>query len=406
MSSKRGRKRNDNLPPNRARDVQRAFRARRAAHLLALEQRVSELEEENDYLRQALNLPPSNRPPLGRGPTGKDKPKPNPNPPTNPLSTLFQQLQSSSTRETSVFLDSPPSRDSTDSPVSIPVSMSPSRPMTVLDSNAWSDNLLVDNVSRTLPPPPITSTSTYHISPITVPSTVKMDLNVYAASSATPSRNITINRTYDNPGNVLTGNSVREYGPMSYTSQTTQLADEQPRTHYDYMSTLFQNQQPSAVYTRLGQTPSPSEYVQQQSDQTVNHPQSHCSADAAMNSCTTSHPTLVHPRPMSHPAHSQSQPYRPHSLPMQSQSRQDMHPPRQSSLSRRETPVSFVDTTTPARDHHGYAIGQNCHLTNHPPIQNDPRSHDYALRLHGIEASVPRQQVPYAHAPDGHLHRA
>ena len=34
MSSKRGRKRNDNLPPNRARDVQRAFRARRAAHLL------------------------------------------------------------------------------------------------------------------------------------------------------------------------------------------------------------------------------------------------------------------------------------------------------------------------------------------------------------------------------------
>lgn len=35
MSSKRGRKRNDNLPPNRARDVQRAFRARRAAHLEA-----------------------------------------------------------------------------------------------------------------------------------------------------------------------------------------------------------------------------------------------------------------------------------------------------------------------------------------------------------------------------------
>lgn len=33
MSSKRGRKRNDTLPPNRARDVQRAFRARRAAHL-------------------------------------------------------------------------------------------------------------------------------------------------------------------------------------------------------------------------------------------------------------------------------------------------------------------------------------------------------------------------------------
>ncbi|KAI5122534.1 hypothetical protein M0805_005261 [Coniferiporia weirii] len=76
MSSKRGRKRNDNLPPNRARDVQRAFRARRAAHLQSLEERVAELEEENDSLRAALNLPPANRPPLGRGPTGKDRAKP------------------------------------------------------------------------------------------------------------------------------------------------------------------------------------------------------------------------------------------------------------------------------------------------------------------------------------------
>ncbi|KAI0925886.1 hypothetical protein AcW1_008199 [Taiwanofungus camphoratus] len=75
MSSKRGRKRNDNLPPNRARDVQRAFRARRAAHLEALEQRVAELEEENSTLRAALSLPPANRPALGKGPTGKDKPK-------------------------------------------------------------------------------------------------------------------------------------------------------------------------------------------------------------------------------------------------------------------------------------------------------------------------------------------
>jgi hypothetical protein len=119
MSSKRGRKRNDNLPPNRARDVQRAFRARRAAHLevcsvlyrivsplpaltaiccslllvfppsplrvsdsfvglsiQALEQRVAELEDENNTLRAALSLPPANRLPLGKGPTGKDKPKP------------------------------------------------------------------------------------------------------------------------------------------------------------------------------------------------------------------------------------------------------------------------------------------------------------------------------------------
>lgn len=71
--SKRGRKRDDNLPPNRARDVQRAFRARRASHLEALEARVVILEEENARFRLMLSLPPSERSPLGTGPTGRGK---------------------------------------------------------------------------------------------------------------------------------------------------------------------------------------------------------------------------------------------------------------------------------------------------------------------------------------------
>ncbi|KAI0701327.1 hypothetical protein BC835DRAFT_1259805, partial [Cytidiella melzeri] len=96
MSSKRGRKRNDNLPPNRARDVQRAFRARRAAHLEALEHRVAELEEENNTLRAALNLPSANRPALGKGPTGKDKPKPYaPRAPTTLTSLVTSELTAS-----------------------------------------------------------------------------------------------------------------------------------------------------------------------------------------------------------------------------------------------------------------------------------------------------------------------
>ena len=37
---------------------------------------MAELEQENDSLRSSLGLPPANRPPLGRGPTGKDKAKP------------------------------------------------------------------------------------------------------------------------------------------------------------------------------------------------------------------------------------------------------------------------------------------------------------------------------------------
>ncbi|KAJ7220085.1 hypothetical protein GGX14DRAFT_695178 [Mycena pura] len=118
MSSKRGRKRNDSLPPNRARDVQRAFRARRAAHLQALEQRVSELEEENSCLRQALNLPQANREPLGKGPTGKDKPKQ----PYEPPSAIHFPPSS---RESS-SADSPTSERDSASPALIPTAI-PSR---------------------------------------------------------------------------------------------------------------------------------------------------------------------------------------------------------------------------------------------------------------------------------------
>ncbi|KAJ7865869.1 hypothetical protein B0H14DRAFT_3595906 [Mycena olivaceomarginata] len=75
MSSQRGRKRDTSLSPSRGLVAQRRFRARRAAHLLALEQRMTELEEENRLMRQQFNLPPANRPQLGRGQTGREKAK-------------------------------------------------------------------------------------------------------------------------------------------------------------------------------------------------------------------------------------------------------------------------------------------------------------------------------------------
>jgi hypothetical protein len=70
---KRRRKSNDSPPPNRARDIQRAFRARRAAYVIrlssceislffpchSLEQEVSRLNEENARLRKMVGWPPS-----------------------------------------------------------------------------------------------------------------------------------------------------------------------------------------------------------------------------------------------------------------------------------------------------------------------------------------------------------
>jgi len=69
----RGRKPNDQLPPSRAREVQRAFRLRRAEHLAALEERIALLESENSQLRALLSLPEADRGKIGSGPTGRGK---------------------------------------------------------------------------------------------------------------------------------------------------------------------------------------------------------------------------------------------------------------------------------------------------------------------------------------------
>ncbi|KAK7053071.1 hypothetical protein VNI00_004392 [Paramarasmius palmivorus] len=50
----RGRKKDNTLPPNRSRDTQRAYRARKAAQLEALQHKLNELEAENERLRLAL----------------------------------------------------------------------------------------------------------------------------------------------------------------------------------------------------------------------------------------------------------------------------------------------------------------------------------------------------------------
>ncbi|KAL4252316.1 hypothetical protein ABKN59_002595 [Abortiporus biennis] len=158
MSSKRGRKRNDNLPPNRARDVQRAFRARRAAHLEALEQRVAELEEENDTLRAALNLPPANRPPLGKGPTGKDKPKP------------YAPRSGSAIAERSDSPSSGSTRTHSLSPSSIAGALNPSpQAVSALDGGSWDDAMLLRkersdsqsaSMSAAYPITPVSTTTT------------------------------------------------------------------------------------------------------------------------------------------------------------------------------------------------------------------------------------------------------
>ncbi|GAA5941302.1 uncharacterized protein JCM15063_006431 [Sporobolomyces koalae] len=65
---RRGRRQDDSLPPSRSRDVQRAFRARRAAKLSYLEDTVEWLHAENRALRELCGLKPDGPPLTGPQP--------------------------------------------------------------------------------------------------------------------------------------------------------------------------------------------------------------------------------------------------------------------------------------------------------------------------------------------------
>lgn len=122
----------------------------------SLEQRVAELEEENDGLRAALNLPPVNRPPLGRGPTGKDKVK--------PFGSRTRSLDGPST---GLEEGSQSPQTSSSSPHSTSLTMSSVTPGEAQDVSSWEQSLSMpqddymdrDRVHSSAPP-----TSTSHAS--------------------------------------------------------------------------------------------------------------------------------------------------------------------------------------------------------------------------------------------------
>ncbi|KAF9466530.1 hypothetical protein BDZ94DRAFT_1251146 [Collybia nuda] len=247
MSSKRGRKRNDNLPPNRARDVQRAFRARRAAHLLALEQRVSELEAENARLRKIVGWPPDDRPPLGKGPTGKDKPKsfdatvPN-------LLDLFSNRDSESSAA-----DSSSTRTSSLSPSAI--ASASSRPMQVISSaEPWDGALMMPDHNSEVAS---SSESPYHITSMTTPMVAPvpskaMQYGSYPSSLPSSSRNslssasgmyLASPASYSHSSDRTLGNS---YSSTSFVMRGGgDMREDPPRSHYSYPQTSYHTHDPN-----------------------------------------------------------------------------------------------------------------------------------------------------------------
>ncbi|KIP08061.1 hypothetical protein PHLGIDRAFT_70108 [Phlebiopsis gigantea 11061_1 CR5-6] len=239
MSSKRGRKRNDNLPPNRARDVQRAFRARRAAHLEASPNRVAELEEENNTLRAALSLPPANRPALGKGPTGKDKPKsyaPRPN-------ILASQGGSSAMLGNGMSRTESPSSASTRthsmSPTSMVASLNAPAPPPVVsvDSASWDDGLFGARERAEVQPSPVTAS--YPVTPLSAsgstssyqfPAANSQIRPLGQQSYMSPAQNYTHNGDRPLGDAYADANSLYDHRQFSYAPSAFQASPDGSRT--------------------------------------------------------------------------------------------------------------------------------------------------------------------------------
>jgi hypothetical protein len=265
MSSKRGRKRNDNLPPNRARDVQRAFRARRAAHLQALESRVTELEEENNHLRAALNLPPANRPPLGKGPTGKDKPKNSESSAAGGNHPLLSSRESSSA-------DSPSSiRTGSVSPSSMPSSSTATRSVPVIQSSNWDQSLIMNDQSPELP---AASTSTYHLPPMSAPKPIQYNSYPNPAPMTTSRNSLSGGSMYMN----YSHSADRPMSSASYTASTTYMVRgdnrEDPR-QYSYSQPTFSSPHEPSLSHPSPTSPIPHMHPQQQHHNHNPHQQQH-----------------------------------------------------------------------------------------------------------------------------------
>ncbi|KAG6373420.1 hypothetical protein JVT61DRAFT_6569 [Boletus reticuloceps] len=263
MSSKRGRKRNDNLPPNRARDVQRAFRARRAAHLQALELRVSELEEENNHLRAALNLPPASRPALGKGPTGKDKPKSLDNP------ALSQSTSKS--RDSSPIGESPSPRRSESTSPSV-IGGTSLRTPPIIDGSNWDDGFMMNDQQSASSHVPCSPPVAYSMRQVAPSSVAQKSPQQFAFSStAIPPRSLVSNvpshplqssyaHTADRP--ISSGYNdmnyllcdVRETGHYSYHYQQPPFSGESPLSSHSPQLPVHSQPPPGAHRPNMQQT--------------------------------------------------------------------------------------------------------------------------------------------------------
>ena len=186
--------------------------------------RVSELEEENNCLRAALNLPPANRPTLGKGPTGKDKPKSLDNP------SVSQPTPKS--RDSSPIGESPSPRRSESTSPSV-IGGTSLRTPPIIDGGSWDEGFMMNDQQPASSHIPSNSVP-YNIRPV-APSTVpQKSPQQFTFSTPLPPRTVVSNNV---PSQALQSNYNHATDrPVSsgYNDMNYLLCDVRETTHYSY----------------------------------------------------------------------------------------------------------------------------------------------------------------------------
>jgi hypothetical protein len=269
-----------------------------------------ELEEENSALRVALNLPPASRPSLGKGPTGKDRPR--------PLETGSRSYPASAkSRESSnADLDSPPStRTNSLSPAAM-TSVRPSpRSAPTLDNGAWDQSLLMGEQheegqggSTAYPLPPVSASMPqkgvhqYSFSEPMPPNPRNMGSSMYIGSQQSH-----YSPTADRP-------MASTYGSTGYIARDSREEQQYPysQTQYPNHDSSMQSHSPTTTTTtHHTQIHHPRESLSGQSNVSYSQRRSNTEPHAFRAVLSQQHPHLPHPMQLNNSGRLPS----PHGLP-------------------------------------------------------------------------------------------
>ena len=191
----------------------------------ALEMRVSELEEENNCLRAALNLPPANRPTLGKGPTGKDKPKSLDNPSVS--------QSTSKSRDSSPIGESPSPRRSESTSPSV-IGGTSMRTPPIIDGGNWDEGFMMNDqqsASSHIPSNPSVAYNMRQVAPSTVP---QKSPQQFTFSTPLPSRALVSNNVPSHPLQSSYAHTADRPITSGYNDMNYLLCDVRETTHYSY----------------------------------------------------------------------------------------------------------------------------------------------------------------------------